>query len=225
VTSGSKLHVTIGHTTVLATVTFFGHKELYNQRPHRPPAGSETGGSSTSGDGGGGGISAASDAGSTGGEKGKKKEAEGETKIAATSLLAEDSWELPNIPFEWGRDFYWQDELARGKGLPKVNEHDKKNKEEEDNEECYSMNGGGGEEDGGAAAATAASSSNSLQTGGIQWCFLSFDQPVFTTMKSLLIASRLETENAKSCRIAFYGRLVEKVVVLERERVCVCALF
>ena len=28
VKSGTKMHVTIGHSTILATVTFFGHKEL-----------------------------------------------------------------------------------------------------------------------------------------------------------------------------------------------------
>lgn len=210
VASGSKLHVTIGHNTVLATVTFFGHCEIYNQR-HRPQAKKSTDITSNTAASGGGAAAAAgsgsSEVISSTNLKEKTKKKEG---IATTSLLAEDSWELPKLEFEWGQDFYWQNEMARGKGRSKKNNENN----DGDVEDTYSESGDGAATDGGADATDGGARDGGPSMGGVQWCYLSFEQPVFTTMNSLLIASRLETENAKTCRIAFYGRILEKVISL-----------
>jgi hypothetical protein len=49
---------------------------------------------------------------------------------------------------------------------------------------------------------------------GLQWALLRFETPVSTPLKGLLIASKLDTDvNTTNCRIAFYGRLVDKVLV------------
>ena len=198
VKSGTKMHVTIGHTTVLATVTFFGHREV--SRSLRPRASKSP---ST--------LSAGARAG------GHIPTIGGHDAIALS--LGRNDGDLPqDVPFDWGKDYAWQDEIVSasdnaggnvekelGNG-PVVSRSDLV-------ENCRKC-----EDPRTAQEAPPPNKSLRRRGGGnhrfLQWALLKFDTPVCAPLNSLFIASRLDTDvNTTSCRIAFYGRLTAKLEV------------
>ena len=110
VKSGSKLHVTIGHSTVLATVTFFGHRELYGTRRRAlASAAGAAAGAGPAASAGPGAESPATSGPGKGGLSGRREEAHS-APLASTSLAAASgSFDLPtDLDFDWGVDYLWQ---------------------------------------------------------------------------------------------------------------------
>ncbi|CAB9518750.1 Elongation factor Tu (Fragment) [Seminavis robusta] len=151
---GSKFHVSVGHATVMATVTFFGAKELRNvdiSQTQEPEQSATV----------------------TGSKKAK------EPGLQSSSLGGDANIAgLPRIPFDFNQDFVVQEELIdSGKEIDK----------------------------------------NSADNRGLlNWAKLEFQIPVFCPPNSLIIGSRLDAvENnsvsSSSCRLAFSGRLIEKM--------------
>jgi len=103
--SGAKVHVTIGHSTVLATVTFFGHSEIYGHRTSNAAANHQ----GSVGDA----SSAANDDKGSSSSKGAKEgnNMKENSKEAATSLAAASgAGDLPtdDLHFDWQNDYLWQ---------------------------------------------------------------------------------------------------------------------
>mmetsp|Transcript_12942 Transcript_12942/g.14809 ORF Transcript_12942/g.14809 Transcript_12942/m.14809 type:complete len:640 (-) Transcript_12942:90-2009(-) len=150
--SGSKFHISVGHTTIMASVTFWGAREFFEKgtckkkedkqdalQPHQPLS----------------------------------KTSKIKTLIGHSSLGGDaDMAGLPRIKFDFQQDFLQQNSLLE-------------------------------ELDGKA--------SNFLH-----WAMLDFQTPVYCPLDSLIIGSRLDVEapdssSSSSCRLAFSGRIVEKV--------------
>lgn len=160
---GSKFHVSVGHATVMATVTFFGAEELAEEA-----AGKELSNLAKSSP--------------------KSKPAESKTKkddepeLQSSSLGGDaDIAGLPRIPFDFNQNFILQDELVDTLGSTKTE----------------------GKKDENAS-------------GLLNWAKLEFQIPVFCPPNSLIIGSRLDTVDnssgsSSSCRLAFSGRLIEKI--------------
>jgi len=154
---GSKFHVSVGHSTVMATVTFFGAKELAESNI----------GKATSGD----------DAATA---ESKRKEEDG---LQASSLGGNaDIAGLPRIPFDFNQHFILQESLID------------------------SLDESPGE----------AGKKKPVKGGMLNWAKLEFQIPVFCPPNSLIIGSRLDTVDnssgsSSSCRLAFSGRLIEKL--------------
>ena len=165
---GSKFHVSVGHATVMATVTFFGAKELAERID-------ETASSSATED-----LAVSKSKSPTSGTKSKKGEEE--AGLQSSSLGGDaDIAGLPRIPFDFNQHFVLQDSL--------IDSFDKKSGDAKKN------NGKG---------------------GVLNWAKLDFQIPVFCPPNSLIIGSRLDTVDnssgsSSSCRLAFSGRLMEKM--------------
>jgi len=149
----SKLHVSIGHTTVVASALFFGQKELQEQL--RDGATQLTAPSSSA--------------------------------TLSTNLSANYHHAFPALDFKFDDEFEFQDELVGSDGLVYGNEP-------------------------------------------VQWVLLRFQQPVFCPVGSLIIASRLDTEDghrdkgtgdesASQCRLAFYGPVKMSLVDADVKRI------
>jgi len=327
VKSGSKVHVTIGHSTVLATVTFFGHKELYrygrrtslnrsranstevspatslraggkfetgvadtlneedsaaglksspSSAVPSPPAAAAAAATATAGGGGAVLLDQAARSrvamindlkakcskiqkekvapakkaklncdealaevatlkkqidelskllppGALGGKstsgQSKAKSLPPPTPAAVASLSSGGGSDLPNIAFEWDRDYMWQDEMCRGRGPQTTKDngvdekrHDANRKDDADDDDG----------DGGAYAALPGSTADGVPAiPGLQWALLRFETPVLTPLQGLLIASKLDTDvNTAHCRIAFYGRLTDKASAGDASKTC-----
>ena len=154
----SKVHISVGHTTVMATVTFWGAHELHEQLL-----------------------------------AGKTKE--GESIDGHTSLGGDaDRAGLPYLKYNWDDDFIHQSGMIE------------------------SLSGGKSQEQGSKSA-----SGEDL----LHWAMIDFQTPVYCPLHSLIIGSRLDLNDqnnnskvntnmgsemsASSCRLAFCGRLIEKV--------------
>lgn len=104
----SKVHVTIGHATVLATVTFFGHSEIYG---HRASAATAKGDAGDKAADAAVAAAAAGDKGGKAGDKGKGGKESSSSKEAVTSLAAASgAGDLPTdeLNFDWQNDYLWQ---------------------------------------------------------------------------------------------------------------------
>lgn len=164
---GSKFHVSVGHATVMATVTFFGAKELAKFLEDGENNAHVTDDEKR----------ATESKAQSSGTKAKKEEAEG---LKSSSLGGDaDIAGLPRIPFDFNQHFLVQDSLT--------DTLDKRH----------------GKESAGKA-------------GAFNWAKLDFQIPVFCPPDSLIIGSRLDTVDnssgsSSSCRLAFSGRLIEKM--------------
>jgi len=160
---GSKFHISVGHTTVMATVTFWGAQELLE---------AESSGKIKS-------TTATTD-----NKKKDKQELVGHSSLGGDANMAG----LPRLTFDYNQDFLQQDQLVE--------------------------------------SIAGKNSDGSL----LQWALLDFQTPVYCPLDSLVIGSRLDTNesntsrsasantpadvlagSASSCRLAFSGRLMEKV--------------
>ena len=113
--SGAKVHVTIGHATVLATVTFFGHSEIYGHRTSYTAVAAAAAVTATSHQGSAGDASSgggADDKGSNSSKGAKESNNMKEnSKEAVTSLAAASgAGDLPtdDLHFDWHNDYLWQ---------------------------------------------------------------------------------------------------------------------
>jgi selenocysteine-specific elongation factor len=153
--SGSKFHISVGHTTVMATVSFWGARELA-EREMMMRREKETNNKSPN----------------------KKKE------VVENSSLGGDADRagLPLLDFDFDQDFLHQDGL-----LETLDGKNKKGAKKEGDDSL------------------------------LQWALLDFQTPVYCPINSLVIGSRLDTavDNktgaASSCRLAFSGRLIQKI--------------
>lgn len=168
-TSGSKFHISVGHATVMATVTFFGARELAAAAAvaRRDKAGDNVQ------------VEASVSTGSKVEGSDQSSSSKLTKEILGSSSLGgnADMAGLPRIPFDFSQDFLQQD------GFLESLDDSKKSKP-----------------------------SQSL----FHWALLDFQTPVYCPLHSLVIGSRLDTvENStgseSSCRLAFSGRLMEKI--------------
>ena len=154
----SRFHLSVGHTTIMATVSFWGARELLQQQE------------------------AAEEAAWDQSDNGNDETLRGHSSLGGDADMAG----LPRIPFDFQQGFVAQDELLE------------------------SVDG---------------------ETGSLlHWAILDFQTPVYCPLDSLVIGSRLDAVDSKSsnnnnnnnnintsssssssCRLAFSGRLVEKV--------------
>ena len=151
---GAKFHISVGHATVMATVTFWGARELASLRE----------------------LGSAGDAEASSSAQKRDEQA---SELTSSSLGGDaDMAGLPKMAFDFGQDFLHQDDLLESL------ESDRKNGKNEPL---------------------------------LHWALLDFQTPVYCPVHSLVIGSRLDTTvdnatgSASSCRLAFSGRLIERV--------------
>jgi selenocysteine-specific elongation factor len=148
----SKFHISVGHATIMATVSFWGAAEL---------AAASTLSTTTN-------NATTSTEATT--KTGKEKEVLSSSSLGGDADIAG----LPRIAFDFNHDFLQQDGLL---------EPDEKSRS---------------------------------QQPLLHWALLEFQTPVYCPLHSLVIGSRLDTVDnstgsASSCRLAFSGRLMEKI--------------
>lgn len=149
---GSKFHISVGHATVMATVTFWGARELLKQMKTNASAKEKD-------------VTQESNGKSNNSSK-QKESLRGHSSLGGEADMAG----LPRLEFEFNQDFIQQDELLE------------------------SIDG-----------------TSDLY---LHWAMLEFHTPVFCPLDSLVIGSRLDavdSGSSSSCRLAFSGRLVEKL--------------
>lgn len=214
--SQSKFHITVGHTTVMATAIFFGAKELAGSAgagsgvaagsatakapapaaaaPPAPPA--SAGDSAAAGGAGGADGSSESPAGSG----------------ASSSLSHWSTRNVPSIDYIPGSEYLWQEALwspaRRKKAKPskpgKPSKDEKAGAAGKARSKGKAAAGGAGGDVAGSAEAAAADDLSEWQ-----WVWLHFEHEVLCPLGSLIIGSRLDTDiHENTCRLAFYGRLV-----------------
>ena len=149
---GQKFHISVGHTTIMATVTFWGAREL--QVSHQEEEATTT---------------AKEDQVANSNSKDKStKLLKGNTSLGGNAELAG----LPRWKFDFNDSFLQQDQLLE---------------ELEDDKTATNL---------------------------LHWAMIDFQTPVYCPLDSLIIGSRLDVEadaSSSSCRLAFSGRLVEKM--------------
>ncbi|CAJ1946014.1 unnamed protein product [Cylindrotheca closterium] len=155
----SKVHISVGHTTVMATVNFWGAKELYEQQQQQ------------------------------------QEQKEGEKIDGHTALGGDaDRAGLPYLKYDWDQDFIHQDGMLETLSSP---------------------------------SSSATTTTSKQQEPLLHWAMIDFQTPVYCPLHSLVIGSRLDLNDqnsnkskdpmngsepsASSCRLAFCGRLMEKV--------------
>jgi selenocysteine-specific elongation factor len=167
---GSKFHISVGHATVMATVTFWGATELAAAVAGKGDSALSVSSKET-------GQSSSSPSPSNNKPTKETKERLGSSSLGGDADMAG----LPHIPFDFNQDFLQQDGLLESL-------------------------------DSGDSKKSKAGSSQSL----FHWALLDFQTPVYCPLHSLIIGSRLDTVDnstgtASSCRLAFSGRLMEKI--------------
>lgn len=223
--NNAKVHVSVGHATVMATVTFWGAKELLNIKaavttaaPAVPTAASETAAGTTPSKGN------AKSGGSKSSGSSKTTTAGGTIETSALGGDADQAG-LPYLKFDWNQDFLLQDGLLEK--LPS----------------SATAAAPDGDDDNKAAEGQNGSSKSKSGESLLHWALLDFQTPVYCPLQSLVIGSRLDaaidksktpkqseaaaaaaaaaaadheeggnsTITASSCRLAFCGRLIERV--------------
>jgi selenocysteine-specific elongation factor len=154
---GSKFHISVGHTTIMATVTFWGARELAEKQLLGDPPESKA-------------------------EEEFDKDKKKKERIIESSSLGGDADRagLPYLSFDFKQDFLHQDGL-----IESLDENTTKQKK--DSEDAL-----------------------------LHWAMLDFQTPVYCPLNSLVIGSRLDTVDdrtgsSSSCRLAFCGRLIQKL--------------
>eukprot|EP00532_Pseudo-nitzschia_australis_P000469 CAMPEP_0168191100 /NCGR_PEP_ID=MMETSP0139_2-20121125/17317_1 /TAXON_ID=44445 /ORGANISM="Pseudo-nitzschia australis, Strain 10249 10 AB" /LENGTH=956 /DNA_ID=CAMNT_0008114215 /DNA_START=569 /DNA_END=3439 /DNA_ORIENTATION=+ len=231
----SKYHVSVGHSTVMATVSFWGARELWSETQKLKNS-SNNGNSNDNGD-----------------TSIQVKEAV-PAAAAATACLGGDADHagLPYLEFDWKKDYLLQDGLLES--LPNENTTDGT----QNNNSNNAMDGtnGGNNNNHNHNNNKTSSKGGEQQEALLHWAIIDFKTPVYCPLQSLVIGSRLDAavegknhrqqgsknssknyknsaknsssnnnastsdpengddpgnENASSCRLAFCGRLIERV--------------
>jgi selenocysteine-specific elongation factor len=171
---GSKFHISVGHATVMATVTFWGATELAAAAAAVMTRGEKD--DEARAGAGAGAVSSSTDIDTSKSKTSKER-------LGSSSLGGDaDMAGLPRIPFDFNQDFLQQDVLLES--LDGDSDSKKTSKTP-----CPSL---------------------------FHWALLDFQTPVYCPLHSLIIGSRLDTVDnstgtASSCRLAFSGRLMEKI--------------
>jgi selenocysteine-specific elongation factor len=218
--NNAKVHVSVGHATIMATVNFWGAHELAAAALRTAKEGTkattpvkETTAASKS---------------SAKNQKINNKSTTAET--IETSALGGDADQagLPFLKFDWNQDFLLQDGLLEKLPSATAQVDDGTTEAVHDAGSCEAnpTNGGKDRSDG-------SKDGESL----LHWALLDFQTPVYCPLQSLVIGSRLDaavdksktpkqseaaaaagdsndganTTTASSCRLAFCGRLIERV--------------
>lgn len=207
--SNSKFHVTVGHTTVMGTVVFFGAHELANHSAAQGSAAESADSEpATVAAGGGGG----------GDEKGHVSRV---AKAMATSLSLHQSASMasaPDIRFDAAQWYRWQDKLL-APGAPTTSPTVGGGAATKDGSKAKSGGKAGGKASGKPAGGKPAKARTDREAGTgdgdmrrapeWQWALVALETPVVCPEGSVLIGSRLDADmHTKSCRIAFQGRMV-----------------
>lgn len=195
--SEAKVHVTVGHTTVMATVVFFGARELAVRAIGNAGASAEARKAAEADATAAALVDSMNELGLAGSSTGTAAE-DGPTLESAVSRRARAQG-IPTLSYESfsmsGQEWEWQDELLGGRA---------------------GLAGGNAKEapaapaQGQAAAAAATVTQPQLDdlVYEWQWAALLFESPVQVPLGSMVIGSKLDSDvNANLCRIAFYGRL------------------
>ena len=172
----SKFHISVGHTTVMATVSFWGGRELASL--FETNDGQLLDGTLSSTDN----IVL---------DNLKCSKPNKTPSIASSFGGSADMAGLPRLTYDYNEDYVYQDGL-----LESLDEN-------ENNESSTN-------------AADADSSSSNSRNQLLNWALLEFQTPVHCPMNCLVIGSRLDTvdnatKSASSCRLAFSGRLLERI--------------
>jgi selenocysteine-specific elongation factor len=163
--SRTKFHISVGHVTVMATVTFWGARELLTVAAASSSAGAVAQGTTPS----------------TVGKRGTSSSnamVHGKSSLGGGAEMAG----LPKLTFDFEQGFLQQDGLLESL--------------EENN--------------------ASTEHKHKPQQSLLHWAMLDFQTPVHCPLHSLIIGSRLDTVDnatgdASTCRLAFSGRLVERI--------------
>ena len=184
----SKFHISVGHTTIMANVSFWGAREIRIEQQKRqqkkqddPEPNKEDNDNTGSND-------AALNKKKTADDKAKKAT----TKTVETSSLGGDADRagLPFLNFDFDQDFIHQDGYLESLDSDGTKGNNNSKKDDDDGLPLH-------------------------------WALLEFQTPVYCPLNSLVIGSRLDTVDtnsnnhatgtASSCRLAFSGRLIQKI--------------
>jgi len=172
-TSKAKFHISVGHATVMATVTFFGAREIALKQKQ---------------------------------EQNKQTLPQQQYNVDAESSSKHSRTKESNVytnnveKFNFQESFLQQDEYIY-------------NLDDEVNETSISTlsldkHVGDNDDD----ERDKASHTHKKKMFPLHYAILEFQTPVFCPMKSLIIGSKLDTDiQANTCRLAFSGRLIEKL--------------
>ena len=214
--SESKFHVTVGHTTVVATAIFFGAQELAElgvggksgfsiQAKEAADADEHSSkivlaDSTLSSELGGGATALANLTLSEGALSSRKILSDGGVK-ASGGPLETSKWGVPLFSRDSTLSWEWQNELlgrrGRGSQPPPAESADAKE-----------------------IKVPSAGQSESRDSRELvyewQWVALLFEVPILAPLGSMIIGSKLDGDvNANVCRLAFFGRLVEQLTSAE----------
>jgi selenocysteine-specific elongation factor len=199
--SESKFHVTVGHTTVMATAVFFGAQELAELGIGGRSGFSRHAKEAADADERSTHIVLADSANTAlanlslsegGTSSSRKKIQEGEVKPGLP--LETSKWGVPLLSRDLSLSWEWQNELLgrRSRGAPPPPSPESKEKE--------------------APSGEKADGNPQELVYEWQWVALLFEVPILTPLGSMIIGSKLDGDvNANVCRLAFFGRLVEQL--------------
>lgn len=208
--NNSKYHVSVGHCTVMATVSFWGAVELAQQQLDQQTTESSLSSSSI--------LSSSRTT--------TKTKTTAET-IGSSALGGDaDQAGLPYLQFDWNQDFFLQDGLLERLPKPTTTTNTTTGAKHGSSNTAATTT---------ATATSSTTTSSSENTPVLHWALLDFQTPVYCPLQSLVIGSRLDTDTssssssskhgnkdalaveeevntaASSCRLAFCGRLMERV--------------
>ena len=120
----TKVHVTLGHATVMATVTYFGHEELASQVAAFTGGGGEGGKDGEEGDQGEGKDDAAKSsvlgAAAAGAGGAGAAGSLGSTPNALGTYAPDARFDFSDVPFDWDQEYAYQDKMLGGKDGAKL---------------------------------------------------------------------------------------------------------
>ena len=185
----SKFHISIGHTTVMATVKFFGAKELHDRLLTEHITFDED-------------EQVQVDVPKS--TKPRLKSAKGvsnvDTSTVSASLGGSSVSGLPRIPFDFDQDYLFQDQLVEDlQAWIETSGPNPTCVQRELNVPVPNL-----EPESDSSASTVSKESP------LHWAIVDLQTPVYCPLNSLMIGSRLDTEiQANTCRLAFSGRLIQ----------------
>ena len=181
----SKFHISVGHRTVMATVKFFGAKELAERLARE---------GSSSGIQNGEECNDRVQQDSVGIVVAARSACQS-TFVGSSSLSGESISGLPRLPFDFDQDFLHQDQMI----------------EDLSSNDCIDDETYGEEVEGLMNHKHLTPSSPSPKEAPLHWAVVNFQTPVYCPLNSLVIGSRLDTDvQANTCRLAFSGRIIQK---------------
>ena len=179
--SECRVHLTIGHSTTMATAVFFGARDMAVRAAEATADATSSAVAAADADDA---AAAIVDADSCG--VGDRRAGSSASAAASSALSRSAARGIPTESFVWGSSWEWQEALLGGR--------------DRDAKSSTSAEGVGG------GAAPSVDGAPLIFTW--QWAALLFDSPVLAPVGSLVIGARLDADiHVNACRLAFYGRL------------------